>query len=162
MLATTTTPFASLHNKEQTNPCQKIANIEENSSASTLTSTQIIPIKSSSLLEAENRVEFKIAFQKYSRIHYHFKLRFSTLFHATSFYANCLKLFKMNKISFSQDYLTICCLHLSMKYEEIYPPRLSHITSFFKSTPIDLAIYRQEERKVINILNGSLDVVTAK
>jgi hypothetical protein len=49
-----------------------------------------------------------------------------------------------------------------MKYEEIYPPKLHHITSFFKSPPVDLAIYRQEERKILDLIDGDLDVGSLK
>lgn len=133
------TPFASLDNimqhpqtKKVTAPQQEQAKVE---SHYTLTD---IP-----LIKPTNRVQLKIAFLKYSRIHYHYKLRYSTLFHATFLYIKCLNLLSEKKINFSQDYLTIVCLFLSMKYEEIYPPKLHHITSYFKSPPVDPAIYRE-------------------
>jgi hypothetical protein len=109
------------------------------------------------MVRPDCRAHFKIAFSKYSRIHFSYKLHASTLFRAASLYTHCLYSFLNNKTAFSHDYLTIACLFMSMKYEEVYPPRLHHLASFFKCH-IDLTNYRFTEKQVLTLLNGDLDI----
>ena len=97
-----------------------------------------------------------------SRMHYAFKLRYQTLFLAMEIYVR----YAESEVNPEEEHipegcLILVCAYLSMKFEEIYPPRLKHLVSFVKTNP-SLDEYSTYEKRVLLKLNLNLNITTAK
>ena len=101
-------------------------------------------------------------FYKLSLIQLQYSLRFSTLFHALEIYRISSKALLAKKEEIPEGYLILACLYLSAKYEEIYPPKLKHFASYFKNAFLSIKAYRNYEKKVLDILEGNLNIKTVK
>ena len=62
----------------------------------------------------------------------------------------------------NEDELMVVCLFLSMKYEEIYPPRLIKLLSMLNMASFSLKDYCRVEKEVIFMLGGDLNLPSLK
>ena len=62
----------------------------------------------------------------------------------------------------NEEELLVVCLFLSMKYEEIYPPRLSKLLNMLSMTSFSQKEYCRVEKEVIIMLGGDLNLPSLK
>lgn len=62
----------------------------------------------------------------------------------------------------NEEELLVVCLFLSMKYEEIYPPRLSKLLNMLSMTSFTQKEYCRVEKEVIIMLGGDLNLPSLK
>lgn len=62
----------------------------------------------------------------------------------------------------SEDDLLVVCLFLSMKYEEIYPPRLSKLLHILGMSSLSQREYCRIEKEVLIMLGGNLNLPSLK
>ena len=107
----------------------------------------------------ENRlVPLREIFALFSKIHFTCLAKIHTLFMAFRLYEMATSNPALAHIP--QTYKQLCCLFLSMKYEEIYHVDLRELASYFRVN-YDLADYCRYEKAILLAFGGNLHVETA-
>lgn len=92
-----------------------------------------------------------------SKAHYVHNLKFQTLFLSYSLAENTAEMVINESITY--EYWVVCCLFMSMKYQEIYPPRLKDLSMLIKQA-IKSEEYNATELKIFEFINLDLNFVS--